>query len=506
MPLILTIAGNEAAELGPNAVKTFDRVGGVVGRGSQADWILPDASSLRMSQRHVRVDYRDGKYFVTDLSRNGTFLNGNDIPIGPEVTVPLSDGDVIEIAHYRIEARIRETEDPLPASPREIGDDPDAFGPARPADRAGGAPSGISDDEELDPLAWLPGGESPPKAPRRGAVPDHSPLTAHAIDHMPTHAWEPPPGGESGIPENWNPLETPGSGARPRDAPSPPARPPAGSTKSRSVIPDNWDPFGGSGKADAPPADIPDEGMEAGGTPTAPSPPHARETAGRPDAGAAADARPPSPTAGEAGTEAPVQGGPYTGTPAGDRATLVAFLRGCGVDESALGRLSPEEFMELVGRLFRNTVRDIRDLLTARANVKSGFRLDLTMIQPRENNPLKFSVGDESEMIRNLFDTRGGGYLDAESAFSEAFRDIQAHQIGVLRGMRAAFDGVLDRFDPARIERETRIRGIAFSRKALLWDAYMESYPDIAREVKDGDWLLSNPDFQKGYSRPEDER
>ena len=43
----------------------------------------------------------------------------------------------------------------------------------------------------------------------------------------------------------------------------------------------------------------------------------------------------------------------------------------------------------------------------------------------------------------------------------DAFDDLRAHQLGVMAGMRAALEGVLQRFDPAQLEGKlTRRSGI----------------------------------------------
>src|SRR5690242_21061747 len=40
------------------------------------DWTLPDPERI-VSSRHCRIAYQDGGYWLHDLSRNGTFVNGS---------------------------------------------------------------------------------------------------------------------------------------------------------------------------------------------------------------------------------------------------------------------------------------------------------------------------------------------------------------------------------------------------------------------------------------------
>ena len=41
------------------------------------------------------------------------------------------------------------------------------------------------------------------------------------------------------------------------------------------------------------------------------------------------------------------------------------------------------------------------------------------------------------------------GFMAAAPAMRDAYDDLRAHQFGFLAGMRAALEGVLERFDPA---------------------------------------------------------
>jgi pSer/pThr/pTyr-binding forkhead associated (FHA) protein len=56
-------------------------------------------SDTYVSSYHARLDRRDGEWWLTDLgSRNGTRLN--DVPITK--SVPLADGDVIEVGQVEL--------------------------------------------------------------------------------------------------------------------------------------------------------------------------------------------------------------------------------------------------------------------------------------------------------------------------------------------------------------------------------------------------------------------
>ena len=70
-----------------------------IGRDRHLDWTLPDPARF-ISGKHCEVHYRDGGYWLHDVSTNGTFLNGADQRMrGPH---RLRDGDRLTIGHYII--------------------------------------------------------------------------------------------------------------------------------------------------------------------------------------------------------------------------------------------------------------------------------------------------------------------------------------------------------------------------------------------------------------------
>ncbi len=71
----------------------------IIGRSPDAGWPLPDPSR-RLSSRHCEIEFRDGSYWLRDVSKNGTYLNGaRDRLHEPH---RLSGGDAFEIGPYRV--------------------------------------------------------------------------------------------------------------------------------------------------------------------------------------------------------------------------------------------------------------------------------------------------------------------------------------------------------------------------------------------------------------------
>jgi type VI secretion system FHA domain protein len=97
-----------------------------------------------------------------------------------------------------------------------------------------------------------------------------------------------------------------------------------------------------------------------------------------------------------------------------------------------------------------------------------------------------------------------GGYMKPVRAFSNAFEDLQAHELAVMAGMHAALSSILARFDPAAIEKRLEVptvmdKMMASSRKAKMWDRLVLLYADISREADDDFQRLFGESFANAY-------
>ena len=119
MQLVLEVcSGGQAA---PLAHKVFAGAGGVIGRGSGCDWVLPDTSRV-LSSHHGLVSYRDGGYFLTDISSNGIGVAGSAERLRRGQPWPIQDGNVFELGPLAIRARLTAPMQRL-AEPVPIPDD-----------------------------------------------------------------------------------------------------------------------------------------------------------------------------------------------------------------------------------------------------------------------------------------------------------------------------------------------------------------------------------------------
>ncbi|MDE2366739.1 MAG: type VI secretion system-associated FHA domain protein TagH, partial [Betaproteobacteria bacterium] len=182
---------------------------------------------------------------------------------------------------------------------------------------------------------------------------------------------------------------------------------------------------------------------------------------------------------------------------------LGAFLDGAGVPDLAIaGGLTPQ-FMNTLGQLLRESTQGTLDLLLARMLTKREVRAELTLIAPRENNPLKFSPTVEAALA-HLLAPQGRGFMTPLQAMKDAHDDLCAHQFGFMAGMRAALAGVLERFDPEELERRLTQKTVIdtllhINRKAKLWDLFAERYKEISHEAEEDFHALFGKEFLRAY-------
>lgn len=182
---------------------------------------------------------------------------------------------------------------------------------------------------------------------------------------------------------------------------------------------------------------------------------------------------------------------------------LRAFLTGAGVPDLVIPAGLTPQFMNTLGQLLRESTQGTLDLLLARALTKREVRADLTMIAPRENNPLKFSPGVEAA-LSHLLAPQGRGFMTPLQAMKDAHDDLCSHQFGFMAGMRAALAGVLERFDPVELEQRLTQKTvidslIPINRKAKLWDLFADRYNEISHEAEEDFHVLFGKEFLRAY-------
>jgi type VI secretion system protein ImpI len=417
-----------------------------IGRNPHLDWVLPDATR-HISGKHCEIRYRDGGYWLYDVSTNGTFLNDG---VG-RIQSPylLRDGDRLTIGHYIIAVEVDDEVLPaaVEAQPKSPAHDDiwaDTDGAAPPVERKElnlAAETGPARPDFLEWAVDVPGLPNSGFALRPASAP-----AAQAADED----------------VDWAPKEQVRSAPRAERPPIPDPRRPL------------WT---------APEADVP---IEAGDSSVGEVQSEQLKAATRSDS-------PP----------------PGAGSPLGWAELARSFAKGAGLTETSLTPAPPDEFVERLGRLMLLVVENLRQLLSARLHAKRlGRSSHQTMIQALNNNPLKFSPSS-AEALRIMFGPSTGSYLEAGRALQESFSDLKAHQIKTLSAMQSALRMLVEDLDPRFIEdsleSEGGIGAFLGSRKARLWDAYLARWKAKAGRHDDGIIQAFMLDFAERYDLAHEE-
>ncbi|MGY2287490.1 type VI secretion system-associated FHA domain protein TagH [Pseudomonas gingeri] len=454
MSLCLTITSYHKITPGQCPEKSMDKGVMAIGRSSENDWVLPDPERL-VSSRHCVIQYKDGRYYLTDNSTNGVELVNAGIRLRRGNSEPLQDGEVIRIGEYEIRARIDFN-----------------------LQLADAAFSGVDSSNSFEALMGR-------AAPAPTPVPVNTPAVhfqgGSAMDTLPdlfdflTPTSVPPATQPDHVPAQQHDFRPPTPLSPPVAVAAPAVVPAAG------VIPEDWDLFGDTPKvAINPPPPVPVAIPEI--IEPIPAPP-------------AAVVEP---------LVAPVAPAVDSPSAAGSQAALLqAFLRGAGLDQLRIDGAQVEAQMEAIGRSYRLMVEGLIDVLRARSSLKGEFRMQQTMIRPVENNPLKFAPNADEALLLLL---RHGNqaFMAPDQAVRDSFDDLRAHQLAVMAGVEAAIKHLLKRFEPAELEaRMSRPGGLSNlfsgSRQAQYWQQFTELYTNISREAEEDFQDLFGREFSRAY-------
>ena len=103
MTLRLRVVSDQRRSLGDRSSIAFKVDGGTIGRSADNDWVLPDPLRY-VSAHHARVQFRNGRFYLQDVSTNGVFVNDDAEPLSRRHPdgYPLRNGDMVRIGDYQV--------------------------------------------------------------------------------------------------------------------------------------------------------------------------------------------------------------------------------------------------------------------------------------------------------------------------------------------------------------------------------------------------------------------
>lgn len=107
MTLRLRIVSDQRRSLADRSSAVFSVEGGTIGRSADNDWVLPDPMRY-VSAHHARVQFREGHFYLQDVSTNGVYVNDDTEPLAKRGSsgYRLLNGDVLRIGEYHIVAAL----------------------------------------------------------------------------------------------------------------------------------------------------------------------------------------------------------------------------------------------------------------------------------------------------------------------------------------------------------------------------------------------------------------
>ena len=447
MGLFLSVISYQ--QLSPNLQANFTLEGAsaVIGRSDASDWVLPDGDKI-LSSRHAELTLVMDKYYITDVSTNGVFINESTKPLGKGNRHALTTGEQVILGEYVIKVVIE---------------------------------SALSDDNQtsvhLDPNQPDPGfssftSSSMPQTDRQVNMPS-----------VPNHSLSDPylEGSEMDdslvlesnfIPDDWNwdqegqtpdvqkMLNNPQIDAEkllptktlPSEiAPTKTVSAKIAQTKTVDVTADN---SSNNRRRNT------DKAIE--------SPPVA--------------AKSNKPTV--ANTD-----------------NMMALLKGLGIEKSPVD--GDEEWWFDLGASMRTINEELMSSLRERAAFKNKFRVNHTMFQIKENNPFKFSASVD-DLFRNLYLRSNGSFMSTNKAITEAFGDLRQHEQSMRAGLEGAVVGILDQLAPENMQEEQGEQGFfaKFNRsnkEQKLWRHFIEMHEDIRNEISVNRESILSDAFVRAY-------
>lgn len=490
--------------------KSFGDQGGTIGRGPDNLWVLEDPERY-LSACHCRISLENGQYYITDLSTNGTFYNGSANPIGKGAKTGMKDGDTFIIGDYELNVSISKAKTSPDAAGGDYSDpfagqiatDPfagseDFASPGFSGDPFASAHRLDADDSlaisaaETDPLAALDKAQGNP-----GLVPGLASVTDPFGDLKGADPFASDETFGATFSDQADPLNQqiswPGAISE---------KP----VELSTAIPDDWDdepevtpvvpPVQPSMPLTEPPA-VPAPGYEAEYSRLHSSPSGTQS--------AISEQHSASPSTAEIQAELMAlkeQIRAQRGEVATSTAVDTSLMEAMGLPYK---NLSDEEILKtnrLAGDVMREMVKGLMQVLGSRGSVKNEFRMHVTTIQPVENNPLKFSANVD-DALENMFVKQGNAYKKPVEAVQEGFDSIAEHQVAILAGIKMAFKGVIERFDPALLEErfahQNKGSFMPVNQKAKNWEYFTDYYNEMAKDLDNSFQYLFGDDFVKAY-------
>ncbi|MCL6269348.1 type VI secretion system-associated FHA domain protein TagH [Sansalvadorimonas sp. 2012CJ34-2] len=543
--LVLEVIDSPAEANMCGHTKTFAGAGGSIGRSDSNSWVLPDVERI-VSSIHADILYADSDYYLVDKSTNGTFINGTDHPVGSGKKVKINDGDIIGVGLFQIKAvlQVRNVDLPDGLGGVDFLDDSDKTTIGSIAAQSQDQAGADGDNDQFD--QWLEPGQKSSSYDVWGSVNPSIDMAEAPADPLASLSGTSTldPLGATPAQDILDPLEALSDSGVPQaqsDISSPWGSQPQPQSQEAD---DQW----WLSEADNAPAVQQSIAMPKPAQPVTPEPvqqqapvksepslddmsldqlltpseyaPIGQAFAEAPSveqvAPVKAQLQPEVQQSAQPQVEFPPQPQPRPVVPPVPQPVKIqqppiaesASVNADSVLMTQLGLtdLAPSDLAGLdveAAAFIRETVSRLMDLLRARSTIKNELRVERTMIQSQDNNPLKFSAGVD-DALTMMFGKNSNAFMSPEYAVKDSFDNVSDHQVAVLAAMRSAFESMLASFAPDNLENlfgRMNGKGFAMNKKAKNWQSYQDWYRKLAGDSETAYNRLFGEVFTEAYEK-----
>ena len=183
---------------------------------------------------------------------------------------------------------------------------------------------------------------------------------------------------------------------------------------------------------------------------------------------------------------------------------LEALMGGMGLKDLQPTPRFDSDSMQELGQMLSMFSQGTVALLSSRSILKRGVKAEMTVILDEANNPFKLLPSGKSVLMQ-MFGSRMPGFMPPKQSVRDALVDLQAHQLGMIAGIRAIIASMLQSFNPQQLEEEAKQQGVTSrlslpsSRKAALWEHFTRRYDETAGEIEDDFHTLFGEAFLHAY-------
>lgn len=464
--------------------KTFSEQGGTIGRSANNFWVLNDPDCY-LSSCHSEISFNNGHYVLTDLSTNGTFLNNCREPVGNGNKVELQDGDEIELSDYKFRINIwptynqkHDSAEPFIGKPvleNEIQNHDISLIPKTEEQQV----ASLIDNKinNTDPLEALE---------QRGSISisniispgnglynhkdqvsstitqsEHGEVISNALE------WPVLSQDKDSIPENWNEAYIPQT---------------QDSNNHKSTLVNGRKLAGSSVANELYGLRNDNEALKK----------NINELESFKNENSKLKA------------EIFNLKKKYLNTKyqrvARNCDKSVAISMGLKDDN-----INQEDILSLnkqAGSVVRETITGMMKILSTRNTIKNEFRMNITTIQPVENNPLKFSATTD-DAIENMFIRKGVSYKKPVEAIRDGFEGIAEHQVAIIAGIKAAYGSIIDHLNAESLENMFKVnnfvRRIPFFKKYYNWIRFESYCKELSEDTDNSFQNLFGDEFVRAY-------